>query len=86
MKRSRINYFIDVLMVLDFTLLFFTGILKFPRLLPSLGLRHAFLPMNTISLVHDWSGITLGILIMLHLALHCRWLWAMTKGFFGGRK
>lgn len=86
MDRSKINYFIDVMMAIDFILLFATGILKFARLFPHIGLRNAILPMSSISLVHDWSGITLGILIMLHLALHCRWLCAMTKGFFGGKK
>jgi len=82
MDKAKMNYFIDVLMALAFFTLFVTGILKFPRLLPSLGISYSRLPMNLVSQIHDWSGIILGILVFLHLALHCKWLWTMTKNLF----
>ncbi len=82
MERGRVNHFIDVLMLLAFMTLFTTGIIKFPRLLPSLGIGYGRLPMSTISLVHDYAGLTLGILIILHFLLHWRWMWNMTKSLF----
>ncbi len=86
MNRSAINYVIDSAMVLSFLVVFTTGLLKFPRLLPSLGISYLGLRPGFLSQVHDWAGIFLGLLILLHLVLHCKWLCAMTKRIFRFRK
>lgn len=87
MNMGRVYHFIDVLMLAAFILLFSTGIIKFPRLLPTLGIGYGSLPMSQISLVHDYAGVSLGILIIVHFLLHWRWMWGMTKSLFrrGGK-
>jgi hypothetical protein len=82
MERGRVNHIIDALMLLVFITLFITGVLRFPRLLPSLGIGYGRLPMNEISLVHDYAGLALGTLIIIHFLLHWRWMWKMTKSLF----
>ena len=40
-----------------------------------------------ISLLHDWSGLIMGLLVIIHLALHWRWMVGVTKILFkGGEK
>lgn len=57
-----------------------TGLLKFPELTRlTSGLP---LPFNSISLIHDWSGIVLSAAIMTHLLLH----WGRVARMFGGAK
>jgi uncharacterized protein with FMN-binding domain len=72
--KLKLNYFIDITMILVFLVCGITGILKFPEL---------NVPMNdgmyiAFSFLHDWSGI-LGIaLLIIHTALHATWLKTMT--------
>jgi len=76
-KKAWINYAIDVL-------LFFTGL----TLAVSALLVWVVLPKghNAAWLlwiaIHKWSGLALVIEALLHVALHWRWLRAMTKRVF----
>jgi len=51
-----------------------TGIIKFPGLLGFFGIDNTSLPRRQINLVHDWSGIILVILIIIHLILNRGWI------------
>jgi len=82
MDRTMVNYFIDFGMAVTFVLLFVTGIIKFPWLLPSLGISYTGLPMNQINMIHDRSGVALGVLIIVHFLFHFKWMWAKTKSLF----
>jgi len=80
MANPKINYFVDAGMAIAFILVAATGIIKFPRLMRLVGVRQ--LPFGTISLIHNWSGIALAALVLLHLILHWKWIVSMTKTFF----
>jgi len=82
MDRMKVNYFIDLGMAVAFVLLFVTGIIKFPGLLPFLGISYAGLPMNQITMIHDRSGVVLGVLIIIHFLLHFKWMRAKTLSLF----
>lgn len=77
----KINYFIDIGLLFLFIANFGTGFIKFlvkyPAVLRVLGIQS--LPMYTLSEIHDWSGLFMGILILIHLLLHWRWIVAMTR-------
>ncbi|MBN2422244.1 DUF4405 domain-containing protein [Candidatus Woesearchaeota archaeon] len=79
MDKTKLNYFIDLGLAVSFILVFITGVIKFPKLLPSLGIRYSYLPMNLFTVIHDWSGIAIGIFVLLHLILHWKWIVCMTK-------
>jgi len=34
--------------------------------------------------IHRWSGLAVTLAAALHLVLHWRWLWSMTRRHFGG--
>jgi hypothetical protein len=69
-------------MGLSFLSLLLTGLLKFPELQIILGLYNYPLPWRIISYVHDWSGATLGALIIVHLWLNHQWFVERTKIIF----
>jgi hypothetical protein len=79
MDKTKINYFIDVCLAIALCSVALTGILKFPGLLSGLGISRTSLPMGTISKVHDWSGIALASLVLIHLVMHWQWIVAFTK-------
>jgi hypothetical protein len=55
MKRTTINYSIDVLILIFVFLCNVTGIVKWPGLIPNMGLTSSKMPMAAITAVHDWS-------------------------------
>jgi len=83
MKKVKINYIIDVLAFFAIIIVGVTGILKFPNLANLLGIHP--LPLG-IQKVHDWAGMVLVGLMIIHIWLHWKWLITMTKHYFGKKK
>ena len=81
-SRGMLNYIIDMGLAVSFLLVFITGLLKFPEIMSLFGIQQNELPMNKLSLIHDYAGLALGILVFAHLLLHRGWLKAMTKKIF----
>lgn len=86
MERSKINYAIDVLLGISFLLVFVTGILKWPGLLFRLGISIKSLSLKSLSRIHDWSGLVMGMLVFIHLIMHWKWIVVMTKKIFKGNR
>ena len=86
MEKTTIKYIVDVLMGISFILIAFTGIIKFPGFVRYLGMRHADLPMGQFTLIHDYAGIVMVILVLIHLILNWKWISAMTKKMFVVKK
>ncbi len=78
-KKPIVNYLVDLGMAVSFILVFITGIIKFPGLIPRLRLRYASFDMRLMTDLHDWSGLLMGAFVLLHLILHRRWIVCMTK-------
>ncbi|MBN2459447.1 DUF4405 domain-containing protein [Candidatus Woesearchaeota archaeon] len=85
-NKARINYWVDVGLVITFIASMITGLIKWPGLFRLTGIRHRDLPMLEISLVHDWSGLLMVILVLVHLILHFNWMVTMTKCLFKKKK
>lgn len=86
MDRGVLNYIIDAGLALTFLIVFLTGIVKWPGLIYKFGLTYADLPMRTLTLLHDWAGLAMGLLVLVHIILHWRWIVAFTKKIFGKKK
>jgi len=82
MERNKINYWIDIGLTISFVLVFLTGIFKFPALVRYFGWVYNAIPGRTLSRIHDWSGLIMGLLVFVHLAMHWKWMVAMTKNVF----
>ena len=83
MGKAKINYFIDILMLIFFTINSITGLIIF-FFLPTGVKRGAYQEFLGIikqnwSNLHNWSGLLLLLLIAIHLILHWKWIISMTK-------
>jgi hypothetical protein len=78
-KRTDLNYIVDVAMVAFFLLSFITGLIKFPAVLVYVLQVYGALPMYKINWLHDHSGLAFGTLGVIHIVLHWDWLVAMTR-------
>jgi hypothetical protein len=86
MDKIKLNYAIDLGLAISLISVALTGLIKFPGLLRFFGINYLQLPIGIISLIHDWSGIVLSALVLLHLILHWSQIVCFTKGLFGGKR
>jgi len=74
-----VNYLIDISLLVSGFLCGITGIVKWSKLILLLGLTYRDIPLSAITAVHDWSGLAVGILAVLHVLMHRKWITAMTR-------
>ena len=83
MNRLKINYWIDVGLAISFFICFITGLIKWPGLIKVIGVSaYKTIQTSNISMLHDWSGLIMGLLVIIHLALHWKWIVCVTKNMF----
>ena len=86
MDTKILNWSVDLALGVTFAICFVTGLLKFTLLLQTTGLNDLVLPSALISDLHDWSGILLGMFVLLHLYLNRTWIIGMTKKVLAGAR
>ena len=83
MDRTKLNYWIDIGLAISFFICFYTGLVKWPGLIKIIGVSaYKTLSFSNISRLHDLSGLIMGLLVIIHLALHWKWIVAVTKSIF----
>ena len=91
MKKTWINYWVDMVIGVAFILCAVTGLFRlFPDATVSVSSsgQPVILGISTSvwQVIHDWSGFLMTAGVGLHLALHFRWMVAMTgKALRGGK-
>lgn len=75
-NKNILYYIVNIPIFVSFILVFITGIIKFPGFLPFLGLSPIIVPLNEISFIHDWAGVTAVIFSFVHIALY---FWRMVS-------
>ena len=81
MDKSKVKYLIDLGLAAAFICSFLTGLVKFPAVREAFLLTRRVLPYTEINLVHDWAGLLMGVLILLHLLFNFSWIVAMTRKY-----
>lgn len=79
-KRAIINYFIDIGLAVTFLLAFITGIFKWPSLVRWFGWSAS--SYRVMTFIHDWSGLIMSLLVLVHIILHWRWIVVMSRKIF----
>ncbi|MBW2966281.1 DUF4405 domain-containing protein [Candidatus Woesearchaeota archaeon] len=79
MNKSKLNYWIDIGLGISFIISFITGLFKFPGITQYFTAVFRVIPSYYMSKIHDYSGLVMGSLVLVHLILHWRWIVAMTK-------
>ena len=83
MNRTKLNYWIDVGLAISFFVCFITGLIKLPGLIKVIGVSaYKTIQTSNISMLHDLSGLIMGVLVIIHLALHWKWIVSVTKNIF----
>ena len=83
MNRTKLNYWIDVGLAISFFTCFYTGLIKWPGLIRIVGTSaYSVLHVRNISLLHDWSGLIMSLLVLAHLVLNWKWMVMVTKKVF----
>jgi hypothetical protein len=83
MNNVKLNYWIDVGLAISFFTCFYTGIIKWPGLIKIIGVStYKILYFGNISRLHDLSGLIMGLLVLIHLVLHWKWIVSVTKSIF----
>ncbi|PIN80901.1 hypothetical protein COV16_00165 [Candidatus Woesearchaeota archaeon CG10_big_fil_rev_8_21_14_0_10_34_8] len=77
MVRPKIDYVVDLFLTIAFLGVAVTGVIKWPGLFKFTNLN-----LYVVRLIHDWSGIIMAALVLLHLVMHWKWIVATTKSFF----
>jgi hypothetical protein len=79
-KKLLQKYWIDVVLAISFVLSFTTGVIKLPILLGKFSFSK--LTLLTLMRVHDISGIIMGLLVLVHIIQHWKWIVTMSKNIF----
>ena len=79
MDPLRRNYFVDAFMGAVFAVCLISGLAFFPGLVGTLGIRPRDLPVNELRTVHEWAGLIVGAIVLIHVALHRQWIVNITK-------
>lgn len=79
MRKATRHYIIDIIQLALAALL---GISSF--LLWVIFPRGYFAARDFWVTVHKWSGLALSIMVVIHLAVHWKWLWRMTRRYLQG--
>lgn len=81
MKKVFQLYLVNVLLALSFLIVGFTGIVKMPGWFNTNPDKYLFMMK-----IHDWSGIVMVALVLVHLIQHWKWIVSMTKHIFSKPK
>ncbi|MBW3015577.1 DUF4405 domain-containing protein [Candidatus Woesearchaeota archaeon] len=84
--KAKTNYIIDIFLGISFIITTITGLIIF-FFLPSGVQRSGYqeflgIIKQTWSSWHEWAGIIMIVLALVHLILHWKWIVCMTKACF----
>ncbi len=82
-RRMLLIFMVNLGLFISFLLVAVTGILKFPRLLPALGVNMLRFPIGTVSAIHDWAGVAMLVFVFFHIFFYYRSFVAMAGRMFG---
>ena len=74
-------YIVDIVLFISISLVITTGIIKFPGFLPFLRISPLTIPLNELSLIHDWSGVISVVFGLIHIVQHFKWILSTTKHY-----
>ena len=88
MSKKLTMYVVDVGLILTFLAVTITGIIKFRSFWSLFGMKLTFADATwgILRTIHDWSGITMAILVLVHLILNWSWIVETTKEYFSRKE
>lgn len=69
---SRLNFVVDLLLLVAFVMVLLSGLMISRSLLPALGIQISHSP--SWRFLHSWSADVMLVLVGIHFALHWKWI------------
>ena len=84
MEKNTVKYIVDIGLTISFLIVTLTGIFKFTGFREFFGivLSYKDSAMVLISTFHDWSGVVMAVLVLVHLIVNWDWIVGMTRELF----
>ncbi|MEM5812847.1 MAG: DUF4405 domain-containing protein [Candidatus Aenigmatarchaeota archaeon] len=82
MEKEKINYLIDVLMIIALIVVATSGIILYFRDIGFRGESFFWIRRHEIRDVHNYFGFIFIILMITHIVIHFRWIVNMSKKMF----
>ena len=82
-RTVKMKYIVDIGLLISFLACFATGILKLPGFIQFFHRLSFSLPMDQLTVLHDRSGVLLGLFAVIHLYLNWKWLVSVTRKIVG---
>ena len=88
MTKPKTNYWIDFIMLISFLVVAITGLILFfmPSGQGSSWISFLGIIKHTWSEIHNWVGLFLILIIIIHFLLHWKWFVTLTKSLFNTSK
>ena len=82
LKKSTLNFILDICSYISFVFLCTTGFLMYYLLPPGTGHRYQIMGLDRHQWgdLHFWVSLFFLATIVLHLVLHWKWIWIMLRG------
>ncbi len=77
--RHTGRYLLVIGLLAAFFACFITGVFKVPAISQIFGMTYRSAPMVVLTAVHDWTGVVLGALIIVHVLVYRKWILAMSR-------
>jgi|APSaa5957512622_1039677.scaffolds.fasta_scaffold333079_2 hypothetical protein len=83
-QKNTLKYIIDIGLLISFLLVTITGIIKFKSFLSLFGIsiNYQEIPIRILSQMHDWAGLAMAIIVLIHLIENWEWITVTTKQIF----
>jgi len=90
MDKTKINYIVDFFITLSFIITAISGLIMFfflPEGVQRGGYQQflGLIKKNWVTL-HNYAGIIMVVLVIIHFILHWDWIVCMIKGFFSKKQ
>ena len=82
MDRNKLKFLVDTGMAISFLAVALTGLFKWPTLSIKFLWIYRVISFRFMSRIHDWSGVILALLVLIHLILNWAWIKCMFLGLF----
>ena len=81
MCKEKIIKLLGLILTIDFIILAVTGIIKFPEFKRFFSFAYLLVGASTISLIHDYAGLTTAIIFFVLIALRRGWCSRLLRVF-----
>lgn len=71
-KSYENNKILNLLLIISFVLVIITGIIKYPGFLSYIKINITSIPINFITIIHNYFGIMAFITTIIHILLHIK--------------